>query len=228
MIDPKDCCVVSVGVGGWYPRGIDRLEESLKRHSPEIPRLLWRDKLPSGSPPHEHNTYAFKYWAMAEAAEKYRYLLWLDASDWAVKPIEPLFEMIDDRQCLFCLDGWNCGQWTSDDALPLLGITREEAFTIPQLWSNHFGWDSTTATGIEIMREMRRFAKNRAFHGPRTNHHGEASFDPRVLGHRHDQTVLSVIAHRMNLPTIPISESPVQFVDRGLKKPGTLVYCQGM
>lgn len=225
---PSECCVVSVGVGHWYPRGIARMEESLSRFSPAVPRLLWSDSYPPGSPSHQENNYVFKYHALRLAAERYRYILWLDAADWAVAPIEPIFAFIAARKFLLPLDGWNCGQWTNDENLPVLGLTREEAFGIPQLWTNHFGFDVYEPDAQKMLAEFGRYADLRAFHGPRTNHHGESSPDPRVLGHRHDQTVLSVIAHRMGLPTVPIDLSPVKFTAAGLKDPSALVYAQGM
>ena len=125
------------------------------------------------------------------------------------------------------VDGWNVGQWCADHALAPLGITREESFAIPLLWSNAFGFNFDRPEAVDVFDEFERLAlRTNAFRGPWRNDDKSASADLRVLGHRHDQTALSVLVHRHRLPTIPCGESFVQ--SRANATQAAVILAEGM
>lgn len=212
--------ILNVATGRFAPIQA-RLESSLSRCDHRSGHLFWRDGLPMGSPTHADVPFGFKAFAIERAIEcGFSRVLWLDAPVIALRPLEPLWELIETQGYWFSANPtydnpagplWNCGQWTCDDALAPLGITREEAFDIPQVIGGAFGLNLKHPAGAALFAEYLRLAQDgAAFRGPIANSRGEASSDPRVLGHRHDQTVASVIAHRLG---VKLTRPPAWVVD---------------
>ncbi len=128
-------CVINVAAGAWYPRGQDRLRASLQGVGFQGDFVSWRDTWPPGSPPHFALPYGFKSYAFQQAVSQgYETILWLDCSCWAVRPLEPLFDHIEQEGHVLSREkdpraqnweGWTAGQWLKDEALANLGITRD-------------------------------------------------------------------------------------------------------
>lgn len=202
--------VVSIAFGEHYQPLSARLEKSIG----EEKLAVWRDTLPLGAPAdHEAPILAYcaKPWAMRSAWQAGAdLLLWLDAACMAIKPLDTLWDHIAEKG-YYCQDnGWNTGEWCADHALATLGVKREEVMVMPEI--------STMALGLDMRREdcrsfleewCRLAADGKTFVGAHTNDIGPAaargvayrsvahvSDDPRVMGHRHDQTAASVLAHR--------------------------------
>lgn len=193
-----------------YVRGQWRLVTACQRFAPDAERLFWTNRFPPGSPDHFTNPYAFKAYAIAEAQRRgIDLVLWADASIVIVKPLDSLWARIEKDGYWISRNGWKNGEWCSDEALSCLFVTRDEAMEQEHVVATSFGLNLKSATGAAIADEYMRFAKNGAFRGPWDNAAGQASSDPRVRGHRHDQTALSAIAHRMGLsltsPPAPIA-----------------------
>jgi hypothetical protein len=201
--------VVTFGVGGWYPQGVERLRKSLDLVG-FGGGLHTRSDYPPGCPEEKEVRKAFKPYLLKEAeAQGYRRLLWLDASIWAVRPLDKLFEMIGRVGWHLIDDGWNTGQWTCDSALDSLGITREESWDIWHLASGIVGLNLGDPQGKAFLDDWFRMAKDgTSFIGPRWSPsvkdqgHGDSGFcstDDRVLGHRADQTAASVISWKRGM-----------------------------
>lgn len=201
-------CVVNVAIGGWYPRGQDRLAESLRAQGYDGDLLFWKDTYPPGSPTHKEAPYAFKVCALEHArARGYETAIWADCSIKFIKSPEPLFDIIEERGYWFMTQGWNVGQWCSDDALPKLKITRDVAFKIPMVAATFFGLNFHEEDSIKVLEWQRARCEDGSFLGSWTNDLHEVSMHPQVLGHRHDQTALSVVIHKRGL----IMEYPPSF-----------------
>ena len=185
--------------GSWYLEGQERLKRSLAMVGYAGGLMLFQD-YPAGSPRHEDVQYAFKLACLKEAERAgYDVLLWIDCSVWAIRPIEPILDEIKQVGYVIFDDGWNVGQWCTDAALVTLGITREEAFTIPMLWSAIVGFDLTNERSRKFYDEWYRLSRDGiTFKGP-WSRDGLDTQDKRVLGHRHDQTAESVIAWRLGM-----------------------------
>jgi hypothetical protein len=211
--------IVSVATGRFVEHQ-DRLQRQLNAVESTELRCFWRDQLPPASPAHEDVPYAFKAYALLQASLGANVLLWMDSSIYPIRSLEPLWDFIENHGFWFSenlpqgrsdLPAYNCGQWCCDSALPALGITREDAFGIPQVIATSFGLDLRLKESSVLLEHFVQSAAMRtAFQGPWSNGNGEASPDPRVLGHRHDQTVLSVLAHRM---WMPLTRPPTFIVD---------------
>jgi hypothetical protein len=216
--------VVNVATG-HYVVGQRRLLNALKQFSPDAETLTWADQLPAGSPTHQELNYAFKGWAMVAAAESGAdLLLWCDASILPIADLAPLWDLIERQGTWFSDNGWTNGQWCSDAALPLFAMTREEAFGQRHVMTTAFGLNLRSQTGKLVLSQFFQFACNGSFHGPWKNDAGQASTDPRVLGHRHDQTAASVIAHRLG---IPLSQPPAIIAYKGGETAETILLADG-
>lgn len=199
-------CILNVAVGAWYPAGQDRLVNSLKQFNFQGDVLLWKNQYPPGSPDHATLPYGFKSYAMQHALEKgYETLLWLDASCWAIQPLESLFDHIESVGHVFSAEnpngiGWTAGQWLKDAALSKLGITRDEALKIELLGGMFMGVNTRHERSKAWLNAFIDICQDgHTLVGPLRNVNGSVSSDPRCLGHVADQAVASVIAHRLGM-----------------------------
>lgn len=201
-------CIVNVSVGGDYPRGQARLLRSLETMAPETPRIFW-SHWPARS--HQECQCGFKVDACDEAARRgYGKVLWLDSQVIAMASLEPVWAWLDEHPMLQLEDGWNVGEWTSDHALKIFGVTRDEAFKMPMSWAKVVGLDLRHPKGLEFLGRWRWLRDNGAFDGPWHTLDQIAwrdrkimSADPRCRGHRYDQSCSSWLAWDMGLPMAP-------------------------
>lgn len=208
---------------GPYVRGQERLQRTIPAG---VDLLCWRDEMPPGSPRHGSVPYAFKAHAILEARLRgYELILWADASILPVASLGPLWAQVERDGYWICRNGWQNAEWTCDAAYVELGITREQNWQIPHVVATAFALDMRHEIGRECADQYLRLAQTRAFCGPWTNKHGEASADPRVLGHRHDQTALSVIAWATG---IRLTDAPRIFAYRQTPRhPETILEANG-
>lgn len=189
-------CVVSCGYGGWYARGAERLRNILARTNPEVSTMIWANKLPPESRLHNQVPYDFKPKAI-QAAQKagFTSILWLDSSVVPNADISPIFNQIEKDGYFIMINGWSTGEWCSDRVLPYLNATRDELMTYPHGIGGILGFDLSRPSVVSVFNQWNELSTD-CFPGPWYNENGKASSDTRVLGHRHDQTVISVLAHR--------------------------------
>ena len=210
-------CVISLGINSPspsdhpmvvfqdFPRGIQRIKENLKKYHFKGDFNSWEKLYPEGSPTHQQIPFAFKPFCFYEAFRRgYQLILWMDSSIIIKQPIEPLFELIERDGYLFFQEDHSVGQFCKDDALEPLGITREESFTIPSCFAGVIGLNLADQRSMEFLRQWKeRACDGITFSGPKwSDVRGwprTASQDPRVNGHRHDQTAASVIALKLGM-----------------------------
>lgn len=196
-------CTICVANGHWYPRGAARQKESLIANGfPDADIRQWVNEYPPGCPTHQDVPYAFKPYAFqnAYAVLAYTTVLWMDASCYAIGSLDPVFEQIErDGYLLFANDA-TVGEWCADSALPALRLTRDEAMEIPEISACVMGLDFRHQVAREFFDKWMKLANDGiTFKGSHTNKNGECSADPRVKGHRHDQTAASVLAYRLGM-----------------------------
>lgn len=218
-------CIVNVATGPHYIKGQDRLLASEFVDSAEV--ACWRDNLPIGSPEHEHVPYAFKAHALAAQVKAgFATMVWFDASIVPIRSLGLMWEKIER-------DGYWIAQnnrrrsnwhWTAKDAYDDLEITEEENRAVQHVVSGAFGFNVDSYIGGLIFDNFYRLARTKAFCGPWKNDNLQAHPDPEVLGHRHDQTALSVIAHRLELT---LTHSPEIFAYTGFQTDQTIVIADG-
>lgn len=213
-------CVINFAKGGWYPRGQQRLHESLEETRFDGALLFHSDEADVGAPPHQLCPYGFKPYALLNAVQLgYTHVLWTDASVWAIRNIEPMFRHIDEHGWMFFLNTCT-GNWTSDACLEAFGVTRDEAMQIPMLMGICMGFNMTCPKTQKFLELWMQHALNsRSFPGAWTNKNQEVSADPRVYGHRHDQSAASLIAHRLEMDLIVPHETFFQYYENPQHSP---------
>lgn len=185
----------------WYPRGQARLKQSLSDVGYADGLLCYNDEHQVNCPPHDLMPYAFKVGALNRAVESgYTTLLWCDASVWAIKPLNPIFDYIEKHGHVFFMAGFNCAQWTNDRALEILSVSRDEAEKMPMLMALCFGIDVRHERSKLFLERLTAYVlETESVRGQWTNNHQTESRDPRCLGHRHDQSVASIVAARLGM-----------------------------
>jgi len=192
---------------GWYRRGQDRLKVLVGQHSPESDFLCYTTFEAVGAPPHDKIPYGFKVYALWNAMmHGYDMAIYCDASVYPIKSMEPVWNLIQkDGVFLEQLEPkHSLGAWSSDICLANLGIDREVAFGIPCLIAGCVGFDFTNQRARQLLSDwMQRANDGTSFQGAWVNDRQQVSSDLRVLGHRHDQSVLSGLVWQQKWPSHP-------------------------
>lgn len=191
-----DKCIINLATGR-YIKGQARLAQSI----PDVPKLFWQNESEIGAPPHNQNQYAFKIFGFREAERQgYRFVLWLDASVWAVRDTQPIFDHIKEYGYIMQYAGHNCGRWANDKCLEHFGITRDEAEKMPMYGNAGFlGLDLHDLTATNFLMLWEKAMQNGIFKGSWDNRHQTESKDPRCAGHRHDMVTGSIIANQLDM-----------------------------
>ncbi len=194
-------CIINLATRDRDKKGQQRLRESLYAMGFNGDFLGFEYEGEIDAPIHSEVPYAFKAYAFKRAKELgYDLVLWCDAALWAVKDITPVFYHIEKNGYLLYRNGWTSGEWCADSALRPLGITREQSFEYPHLMACQMGLNFNDEKANEFFEEYFRMAQEGdSFKGAWSNEINQCSNDPRVLGHRHDQTVGSIIAWDMGM-----------------------------
>jgi len=150
-----------------------------------------------GSPSHKEIPYAFKPYAIKKVRDMgYKRVIWMDAPVYAVKPIDHFLTDVHNRGALFFDNiGYSLGDYTSDKCLDLMGINRNDSFSIPMIMACLMAFDFTNQKTCAIFDEYLQRADFDHYGGAWDNHDLSVSEDRRVKGHRHDQSVMSAILH---------------------------------
>lgn len=126
---PEYCIISFANNRGNYIQGLSRLAASLSdKFSGAF--LGYVDESSVGAPYHflngkPHNPYAFKVYCFRKALKAgYRKILYLDSSVFAVRNVQPAFDIIDRDGYLMQEAGHYLKNWINDDALQYFGISR--------------------------------------------------------------------------------------------------------
>lgn len=187
------------GIGGWYAAGVDRLERSLIHHGTAADFLFYRNEYPPDSPTHNDNPYAFKIYGFREALIRgYKIMIHLDASFWAIKYPDLLFDIINEKGNFAFRSGYNCAQTCPDNLLENVGITRDQAEQIPETATGIVGINIDNPEGNAVYTYWEEFCNNGFFRNSRT-HNPEESSDPRFLFGRQDQSAYSMALYKAGI-----------------------------
>lgn len=140
-----------------------------------------------GSPKHTENPYAFKIYAINKVRELgYTKILWLDASVYAVKNVQPVFDWISEKGIFMEAAGHLCGSWANENQLNYFKITREEAMLMPMFSAGFVAFDFENEVATMFYNIWQKSMLDGAFIGSWENS-------------RHDMTCGSIIANKMGL-----------------------------
>lgn len=200
--------------GHWYDAGVQRARDKFAENSPGYDIISWSTP-PPGAPEEvieagwDYTAYCWKPFALKHALESAEVAILLDAAFWPIRPIQPLVDHILKHGYYLCDNGATVGEWSSDRCLGLMGLTRESALKMPECSSYCIGLHRRSWKALQFARRWCDAALVRGiFEGPHTagnpedenvRNPGFVSSDPRVRGHRHDQSAAAIIAHRLDM-----------------------------
>lgn len=215
-------CIINVSVGGWYPKGMQRLRNSLEAVGYNQAGF-WASVLPHGCPPHSEVPYAFKPYSFKWAKENgYKNVLWCDSAVWAQQRPDYIFRLIEEKGYMILRNGWVTGNWSSDEQLKAFGYTREDSWNIPHAMACVIGINFASKEGNHIFEEY--FKHQHLFKGSWKNENNHLGTDPRIMGTRHDQTILSLIAHKHGYEFT----NPQGIIDYNINNKNSILLTQGM
>lgn len=199
-LSKKKAIVSFANSRGNYVKGLARLSQSL-RDNFDGDFISYIHERSLSVPPHDKSNYAFKIAAMDKCVEMgYQYIIWLDASCFAIANVEPLFDFIKKDGILMQDSGHKLGTWTNDRTLDYFGITRDEAMEMPMFGNaGLLGVDLENQIGNEFYKRYAQSQYDGMFNGQWTNDAFSESDDERCKGHRHDNSCGSAIANLMGL-----------------------------
>lgn len=240
--EPNRHCVISLGLGRkGYVESLKRLEESLKRTHFNGDFLAWDDVLPEGSPTQFESPMAFKTFCFLEAQKLgYNQVLWIDSQIVVLRSLEPIFDMIRSNNYVTFSNNYGqfLGQWSSDEVLKLHQISREEAMMIPETPTSVIGLNLSSELGQNFLKRWHAMSTDGlTFRGVSTSINGVDDYyavawnkencisnDPRVGGHRHDQTGAGIVAHQLGLPPYADNLRDVHFKGNQINKHTILLH----
>jgi hypothetical protein len=229
-------CVISLGVGKpVFKLTLQRLGESLKRVGFDGDYLYWDESLPSGCPNQFDAPFAFKSYCFIKAKELgYEQVLWIDAPCVAIRNLAPVFRSIEQHGYVFFNNNYGqmMGQWSSDDALAMNNISREEALAMPEipcsvlglnlrsdLASNFLdGWHQIMADGITVKGIKEKIKTWDEYQEIFWNRKSRISQDPRVCGHRCDQVAAGIVAHRLGMQPYSDYLKDIHYQEKPVKR----------
>lgn len=193
-------CIINFA-SGRYVKGQDRLSESLLKVGFDGTFLSWTNEESIGSPTHKDNPYAFKIYCFEQAInEGYTKILWVDASIYAVKPLDPIWECVERMGYMKQYAGHLCGWWASDRQLDYFGITRDEAMNLEMHGNGgFFALDFEKDIAKEFFKRWKQAMLDGMFKGSWNNDNNCESSDPRCKGTRHDMLCGSIIANQLGM-----------------------------
>jgi hypothetical protein len=164
---------------------------------------------PPGAPLHYENPYAFKIYAIEAARDQgFEQILWLDASVYPVKTIDPVWDWLTEKGIFMEEAGHYVGQWCNQQTLDYFNITREEAMKMPMFSAGFVGFDFRRKVSVEFFEKWKASMLAGMFKGDWTEH-------------RHDMTVGSIIANQMGIvPKYSPGGNFFAYIGEGFGQPG--------
>ncbi len=233
-------CIVSFATNDKnFPGGIYRIKKILHEMNFDGMYLHWivdHGKFPEKCPSHQESPWGFKAWCFQKAQSMgFDLILWFDSSVVPVN-VETIFDKIEKEGCYFVRRANQIqvqkmvGHACSDDVLEKFGLTRENTFSIPQISTQRIGLNMQDKTALQFLKLWQlRSLDGISFKGYKgipdkkkskniyRNINGFASKDPRVIGHRHDQTIASILVHQLGIPWSPENDEEA-FLDKKFVK----------
>lgn len=198
---PNQCIISFSNSKNNYLKALARLGESLRYNWDGEFLAFVGEKTLDGCPSHEDVPYAFKIYAIEAARNAgFDQVLWLDSSCFAIQPLYPIFDHINEHGYIMQDAGHWIGQWTNDFTLKYFGLPRDEAISMRCYGNAGFlGLNFASDAACRFFDEWKLSMDAGCFVGKWDNKQHTESMDERCTGHRHDLSAGSIIAQRMGM-----------------------------
>lgn len=222
----KKACIITCGVNGHYPVGVDRLAKSLNFVGWAGCEIL-RKELPEGCPPHEGNgQYNFKVYCFEEAFKQgFTHVLWCDCSLYAIENPMPIFDYISDKGLYFFKSGYSLAQTATDKLCNYADVDRKDLLNVSEFATGLVGIRIDNPNGKKFFEEWEKYMQDGMFGGSRS-HDYEDSEDPLFLFSRQDQSAASMVLHKMGIKTAGETEDFLSYERTGYN-PAKIIFFVG-
>jgi hypothetical protein len=212
-----------------FQLGQERLQKSLIQYSYQGDVLLFNEFGQVGSKVHLEVPYQFKVYAIEKARQMgYDIVLYCDASLYPIREVMPVINHIIDKGYLMEYCGFSVGQFSTDLCLQQFNLTRNEAMNIPLHSAGFTGLNFQNELATKFFDKWLQSAQEEiTFKGDWNNNSKQCSQDDRCLGHRHDQTTASIIAHQLEMERINPHFMQYEYIGVETKE-NTIFNCRGI
>lgn len=177
--------IVSLGIGGIYPKLLERLRESCVKFG--AVHRLW-NSYPPDARPHSESPYGFKLYAIRQALQEgFKTIVWADSAAYIVKNPNPFFQMVKDKGILFLGHGDKLHRYVNDRSLDLFGFKRDDMKSHWLVSGTVFGFDFTHKIANDFFEELIFYEKNNWFRVDGQKPKGD------FLTHRHDEAIIGLM-----------------------------------
>lgn len=221
-------CVISFGHGGHYPYGVQRLERSLNFTGWPGEVMTWKNELPAGCPTPSEYPYAFKVYAFEQAFNAgCKVVLWCDASLWAIKPIMPIFDYINEHGLYFFKSGYSLAETATDRLLKYSDVNREDLVDVSEFATGLVGINIENPKGKAFFEMWKTYMLDGMFRGGRF-HDTADSEHPLFKFSRQDQSAASMVLHKMGVKTAGEDLDYVAYYSTNYNPEQLLFWIQGI
>jgi hypothetical protein len=151
-------------------------------------------------PDHGTTPYGFKTHLIKIARDRgYKKVIWFDSTINVVRDFSEVIKELESRHVLL-FDNPGCPEshWTSDDCLAKIGCSTDEAQKFNQVMACAMGFDFSSQYATLIFDRWFSFGEDGvSFKG------ASGSTRPEYRAHRHDQSVISFLAHSFKTKVVP-------------------------
>lgn len=196
---------------GKYIKGQQRLRKSLLSNGVKPEQILFWNSYPKHWPTDTEVFKGFKPHAFKDAENAgFTAAIWLDANCICVRSTHDIENLLEEQGVyVFSRYSETVGNWISDYSLENLGIDREYTHSMPELTTCVVGINFLHPSGRLLLEQWQKHAEEKeAYNGvpepytfadTRDNDDNLLSEDPRVKGHRTDQSIVGVLAGSMKI-----------------------------
>jgi GR25 family glycosyltransferase involved in LPS biosynthesis len=166
----------------------------------------------------EPQHFAWKLWLFHWISQQSEYtgrlLLYMDAGVFLSRwPVKWLSQVEQEGICLLEDPRQTNGQWCHETFCKKLHVTEEEKSS-QQLWAGCLAFQVGHPLATKLIQDAYELSKIRdVIVGPKWE--GLRSSDGKPYGHRHDQSILSILSQRMKVPRYPMDDI---YCDHSLRK----------
>lgn len=215
----KQALVNYSSTDSWYPKGQKRLETTMRQFGFDGEIYMFSNNNQFGSPTHKENPYGFKIHAIQYALDRGAEIVWwVDSSIFAVKDISPILKIVEERGYFFEQCGFSAATWTNDKTLDYFKMSRDESEKVQLFSAGFMVLDFRQEIVREFFARFRNSYEAGMFKGAWTNANKSESQDARCMGHRHDLSCASIIAHQLNM-SLETCGTYLSYVGQGYSTP---------
>ena len=201
--------IVSFATKEYYTKFLDRQINSIKEFAPEATHIYWKDAYPPESRSHAESAYGFKVYAIKEALKRgFEQIIWIDSAFYACSKLDFIWNTLSERGIYVLKDALLLAEHTMPKVINYFGESYESLLS--KQWTttggSPYGFDFTNPLAVKMFQEFEKAEKNNTFGTAEevTQSSGAGGF---CKGHRMDESVMSFIHGKNNLPLLNVQQN---------------------